>query len=827
MRWRNYNNIMPEDFSELENRLTDTARASLERAGAIAFGNGSPYVGTEHLLLGVLAQNSSLGARVLADSGVTLERAETALDLTPRSFVVVMNERGVSQEIMQTIRTAWQLAIEFGQEFIGTEHLVYSIVSQMEARATQLLKDMNVDIETLRADLEQMFDRQQYESMAEPGATTKSKDMGALEKYGINLTKQALNNELDPVIGREKEIDRMVTILGRRRKNNPALIGEPGVGKTAVVEGLAQRIADGKVPEFLLGRQLFQLDLVAMIAGTKYRGEFEERLQKVLTVLKKHPEIIVFIDELHVLVGAGASEGSMDAANIVKPALARGEIRMIGATTFDEYRKHIEKDMALTRRFQTVVVEEPSVEEAMMMVQGLASRMASHHQVAIEEKVLRQAVELSERYVADRQLPDKAIDVIDEAAALLRSEKAPTSSKKHRYDRQIKQLARKIDIAVEEQNYEQAALHKVQLIQLEETAKKLNSSKGPELELTERYVRRAVAAMTDIPLAHIDHNQLKTLSKLEARLKKHIVGQDDVIDEVSRAIKRARSGLASASRPLGSFVFLGPTGVGKTELARVLAREVFGSEKALIKIDMSELGEKHTASRLVGAPAGYVGYEDGGKLTDSVRRRPYSIVLFDEIEKAHPDVLNLLLQLLEDGQLTDAKGKVVSFRQTIIILTSNVGAEKMVREAELGFQSTTKKQDQHVQDLHERNSKEARRELEDIMRPELLNRFDGIVTFRALTKRAVGRIFDLMASETIALVGAQGRSLRIMPSAKRLMTNEGYDERHGVRPLRRVIERQLVGAVADVLIDGDSQPGDILEARTKNGQVVIEVKKGA
>ncbi len=816
---------MPEDFSELEHKLTDTARASLERAGAIAYGNGSPYVGTEHLLLGVLAQNSSLGARVLADSGVTLERAENALDLTPRSFVVVMTDQGISQEIMQTIRTAWQLATEFGQEFIGTEHLVYSILSQDDARATRLLHDMNVDIGTLRADLEQMFDRQQYESLAEPATSKTSKDMGVLEKYGVDLTRKALDGELDPVIGREKEIDRMVTILGRRRKNNPALIGEPGVGKTAVVEGLAQRITNGKVPEFLHGKRVVQLDLVAMIAGTKYRGQFEERLQKVLGVLRKHPEIIVFIDELHVLIGAGAAEGSMDAANIVKPALARGEIRMIGATTFDEYRKHIEKDAALTRRFQTVTVNEPSVDEAVAMVRGLGSRLAEHHRVTLADDVMRQAVELAERYITDRQLPDKAIDVIDEAAALLRSEKAPMSSKKHRYDRQIKQLARKIDIAVEEQNYEQAAMLKVQMVQLEQQAAGAESSSEPRFELTERYVRRAVAAMTDIPLAHIDQYQLKSLSQLEKRLKKRIVGQDEVVAEVARAIKRARSGLASASRPLGSFIFLGPTGVGKTELARVLADEVFGGEKALIKIDMSELSEKHTASRLVGAPAGYVGYDDGGKLTESVRRRPYSVVLFDEIEKAHPDVLNLLLQLLEDGQLTDAQGKVVSFRQTIIILTSNVGAEKMVREAELGFQSTSQEQSQHMDDLHRRNSREARRELEQMLRPELLNRFDGILTFRALTRPVVGKIFDIMAGEVVSLVAAQGRALKIMPSAKRHLITEGYDEHLGVRPLRRVIERQLVGAVADVLIEGSSQPGDVLEARAKKGQVSIDVRQ--
>lgn len=816
---------MSDDLSELESRLTDTAKASLERAGAIAHRNGSPYVSTEHLLLGVLAQNSSLGAKVLADSGVTLDRAELAIDLTPRSVVMVVVQRGMSQEILQTIRTAWELAIEFGQEFIGTEHLIYSILAQNESRATKLLKTMNIDIETLRGDLEQMFNRQQYESTSEPTSSDRSRDLSAVEKYGVDLTKKAFDGQLDPVVGRDKEIDRMITILGRRSKNNPALIGEPGVGKTAVVEGLAQRIASGKVPEFLVGKKVIQLDLVAMIAGAKYRGQFEERIQKVLAALKRHPEVIVFIDELHLLVGAGASEGSMDAANVLKPALARGEVKMIGATTFDEYRKSIEKDSALSRRFQTVVVDEPSADEATAMVRGLAAKLADHHKVALNDDLIRQAVELAERYVTDRRLPDKAIDVIDEAAALLRSEQAPESSKKQRFATQLKRLARKIDTAVEDQDYEQAAVYKMQMVQLEKQIEELGQIDSPMLEMTERYIRRAVAEMTDVPLAHIDHNQLKLLTKLESRLKKRIIGQDEAVEEVARAIKRARSGLASGKRPLGSFVFLGPTGVGKTGLARALAQEVFGGEKALIKIDMSEFGEKHNVSRLVGAPAGYVGYDDGGKLTDTVKRRPYSVVLFDEIEKAHPDVLNLLLQLLEDGQITDAQGKVISFRQTIIILTSNVGAEKMVREQELGFQSVSSKPDRHMEEVHEKNAREARRELEDMMRPELLNRFDAILTFRALTRPVVGKIFDGIIEEVSALVSEQNRTLKVTPSAKKLLISEGYDEKLGVRPLRRVVERQLVGIVADSLIDGSTQPGDILTVKAKKGEIAIDASR--
>lgn len=813
---------MPEDFSELEHRLTDTARLSLERAGAIASSSGSVFVGTEHLLLGVLAQNSSLGAKVLADSGVTLDRAEMALDLTPQALVVTVVNRGISQEVLQTIRIAWELATEFGQQYIGTEHLVYSILTQREARATKLLRDMNVDIESIRDDLERMFSRQQHESLNQP-TNTRAKETGLLERFGTDLTDRAASGLLDPVIGRDKEIERMITILGRRSKNNPALIGEPGVGKTAVVEGLAQRMVEGKVPDFLSDKRIIQLDLVSMIAGTKYRGQFEERIQKILAILKKRTDIIVFIDELHLLVGAGAAEGSVDAANVLKPSLARGEIHLIGATTFDEYRKYIEKDSALSRRFQTVVVEEPSVDEAVAMVRGLANRLASHHHVRLGDDVLRRAVELAQRYVTDRRLPDKAIDVIDEASALLRSEISPLPSRQQRYAKQIKRLARQIDEAVESQDYERAALLKVQLVRLESQAVDASDQTDELPELTERYMRRAVAAMTDVPLAHIDHDQLKSLVKLESRLKKRIIGQDEAVEQVARVIKRARSGLAPASRPLGSFIFLGPTGVGKTELARVLAREVFGGDKALIKIDMSEFGEKHTASRLVGTPAGYVGYDDGGKLTDTVRRKPYSVILFDEIEKAHPDVLNLLLQLLEDGQITDAQGRVVSFRQTIIILTSNVGAEQMVKESELGFQPASQQGSKHLVDIHQRNERQAKRELEEMMRPELINRFDAILTFQTLSKQAVGRIFDLMVAEVASAVSAQGRRLKILPSAKRLLLDLGYNERYGVRPLRREIEQKLSGALADTLIEGVSHPGDVLEASVKKGEILVNV----
>ena len=817
---------MPEDFSELESRLTETARASLERAGLLAHNDGSSYVGTEHILLGVLAQNSSLGAKILAESGVTLDRAELALNLTAKPLVITVVQKGLSAEVVELIRTSWQLAVEFGQERVGTEHIIYGMLQQREARATKLLRDMNIDIEHLRGSLEDVFDKQQFESLQSDRGTAakKSGDLKILDKFGVDLTRRASEGFLDPVIGRAAEIQRMITVLGRRSKNNPALIGEPGVGKTAVVEGLAQKIADNKVPEFLKGKRLFQLDLTAMIAGTKYRGQFEERLQKVLAVAKKHQEVILFIDELHLLVGTGSAEGSMDAANVLKPALARGEVRLIGATTFDEYRKHIEKDAALSRRFQAVTVAEPSPEEAVAMLKGLSGNLAKHHQVQISDEILAEAVDLSQRYVTERFLPDKAIDVIDEAASLLKSSLPANLSRKDKLSRRIKQLAGKIDAAVEDEDYQRAAEFKMQMRQLEQQAGKLTDEAETRSGLTDEYLRRAISAMTNIPVDRLSLNQMKDLLQLEKRLSQGVLGQGEAIEQLARSIRRNKAGLNRQNGPLGSFIFLGPTGVGKTELARVLAREVFGGDNSLIKIDMSEFSERHTASRLIGAPAGYVGYDDGGKLTDKVRRQPYSVVLFDEIEKAHPDVLNLLLQILEDGKLSDSHGRTVSFRQTIIILTSNVGAEQMVQDSELGFTSSSQ-QKSSSQDRHERNSRAALRELEDFLRPELIGRFDGVITFKPLTRSVVHKIFDNLTADLFEAVKQRGMTLNITPPVKRWLIKQGFDEQRGVRVLRRTIQAELADPLSDVLLSNKAKPGNILETKIDNNKVVIDVKR--
>lgn len=822
-------NNMSDDFAEFVSHLTDNARTSLQHADAIARGYGSAYIGTEHLLLGVLAQGSSVAAKVLADSGVTLDRAELALNLTPRTLVVSTGAKGLSETAKLTLKMSWDVAQEFHQDYLGTEHILYSILSQKNARATVLLRDMNIDVPTLTGELEEFFDRQasDYHQLVDEAATktTKKRRGGALDTFGTDLTAKARAGELDPVIGRDEQQERLVTILSRRTKNNPVLIGEPGVGKTAVVEGLAQRITREDVPDHLLDRRVVQLDLAAMIAGTKYRGEFEERLKKVIDELKDQKNVILFVDELHLIAGAGAAEGALDAANMLKPALARGELHMIGATTLDEYRKHIEKDSALERRFQPIVVKEPSLRDTAAILKGLKSYYEKHHGVTIGDEVIDDAVYMADRYVSERYMPDKAIDVIDEAAALVRVKHSRKPSRIRDFTRQLKNLNEKMDEAVNSEDYERAALYKTRISQLQAKlaeTKESDEKKSPVL-LNGDDIAHAIATMTGIPVKRLQKSEAKLLRNLEKHLAKYIIGQQEAISAVARAMRRSRSGVASSKRPIGSFVFMGPTGVGKTELARVLAREVFGSDDALIKIDMSEFGEKHNTSRLVGAPAGYVGYEDGGKLTDKVRRQPYSVVLFDEIEKAHPDVFHMLLQLLEDGKLTDAKGKEVDFTNTIIILTSNLGAEKMMKESSLGFHAMTKDDQKKLDELHDENAEAARDALSKRMRPELLNRFDAIVTFRALTLKEVGKIFDNLIDELQERLIQKGIHLVITPTAKRYLIKKGYDEKFGARPLRRAIQDELEHQLAEGILDEKYERGTVLTVAARGDKLAINV----
>lgn len=619
----------------------------------------------------------------------------------------------------------------------------------------------------------------------------------------------------------------MVTILSRRTKNNPVLIGEPGVGKTAIVEGLAQRIVREEVPDHLLDKRVIQLDLAAMIAGTKYRGEFEERLKKIVTELKEQKNTIIFIDELHLLVGAGAAEGALDAANMLKPALARGELHMIGATTFDEYRKHIEKDAALERRFQTIVVPEPKIKDTIAIIKGLRPYYEKHHGVTVDDEVIEDAVYMADRYVSERFMPDKAIDVIDEAAALVRVRTGRKPSKVRDYMRQLKNLNEKMDEAVMSEDYERAALYKTRISQITEKLQETReeSERKNPITLTDDDIAHAIATMTGIPVKRVQKSEAKLLHNLEKHLGKHVIGQHEAVERVARAIRRSRSGVASQQRPIGSFVFMGPTGVGKTELAKVLAREVFGSPDALIKIDMSEFSERHNTSRLLGAPAGYVGYEDGGQLTDRVRRQPYSVILFDEIEKAHPEVFQLLLQLLEDGKMTDAKGRKVDFTNTIIILTSNLGADRMMKESSIGFHASTKSDAKKLDEEHATNAAAAQDALSRMMRPELVNRFDAIVTFRALTRREVSKIFDNLINELQERIIRKGLHLVIKPAAKRLLIDKGFDEKFGARPLRRAIQDELEHQLADGILSGEYETGSVLTVGAKKGQITIDVNK--
>ena len=810
------------DYQEFSNFLTDNARQSLAHAGTIARGLGNAYVGTEHLLLGLLAQDSSMGAKLLEGAGVTLDRARIALNLTPKTLVINMGAKGYSETAKLTLKMAYDVAQDYNQDFCGTEHILYSILSQKNARATVLLRDMNVDIDRLTNELEGFLNRQQYDdSEGGPETGRKSRKAGkksTLDSFGTDLTAQARSGKLDPVVGRENQIKRMITILNRRTKNNPVLIGEPGVGKTAIVEGLAQRIVSEDVPDTLLDKRIVMLDLAGMIAGTKYRGEFEERLKKVMAELEDDKKTIVFIDELHLIVGAGAAEGAMDAGNILKPALARGKIQVIGATTTAEYTKHIEKDAALERRFQPIQVPETNPVETLAILKGLRKHYEEFHGVTISDEVLEDTVTLAKRYINDRFMPDKAIDLLDETSAHLRVQKGKTSPEVRKLQKELKLVNARIDEAVDNEDYERAARAKTRASQINQQLEELlkDNKQSKRLNVTSDDIAEVVARITGVPVKKVIKSEAKYLLSLEKNIGRHVIGQAEAVEVVSKAIRRNRSGIGATNRPIGSFIFLGPTGVGKTELARVLAREFFGSENALVKIDMSEFGEHHNVSRLVGAPAGYVGYDEGGQLTDKIRRQPYSLVLFDEIEKAHPDVFNMMLQILEDGYLTDAKGRRIDFTNTIIIMTSNIGAERLQKEASFGFRAERPKDLNDLDAMHEANKDNVLDRLKKEMRPELLNRIDKIVVFRGLTKKDIFRIIDLQIEELRSRLQKQGLSVSLTKQAKEYLLERGYDAKNGVRPLRRLIQDTIEDQMAVELLDQRYQKGDIVHVGTKN-----------
>lgn len=813
------------EFQDFLNHLTDNALQSLKHADAIARSFGSAYVGTEHLLLGVLAQDSSMGAKLLEGAGVTLDRARLALNLTPKTLVINMGAKGLSETAKHTLKMAYDVAQDFNQEYCGTEHILYSILSQKNARATILLRDMNIDVDALTSELEQFLNRQQYEesggTSAGEGRKAKKQRKTALDFFGTDMTAMARSGKLDPVVGREAQIKRVVTILNRRTKNNPVLIGEPGVGKTAIVEGLAQRIIAEDVPDSLLDKRIVMLDLAGMIAGTKYRGEFEERLKKIMTELENDKKTIVFIDELHLIVGAGAAEGAMDAGNILKPALARAKIQMIGATTTAEYTKHIEKDAALERRFQPVQVPEATMPESIAILKGLRKHYEAFHGVKVSDEVLEDTAHLAKRYINDRFMPDKAIDLLDETAAHIRVDKGKTSPEVRQLQKELKLVNTRREEAAEAEDYERAAEYKTKASRIAEELAKLEADdkQAKKLVMGSDDVAQVVARITGVPVQKVIRSEAKYLLNLEKSISKHVVGQSEAVEAVARAVRRNRSGISSGKRPIGSFIFLGPTGVGKTELARVLAREFFGSDDALVKIDMSEFSERHNVSRLVGAPAGYVGYDDSGQLTEKIRRQPYSLVLFDEIEKAHPEVFNMLLQILEDGNLTDAKGRKIDFTNTIVIMTSNIGAEKLQKEASLGFHVVSRTDQKDLDALHAANKDKVLDELKKMMRPELLNRIDKVIVFRALTQKDIFRIIDLQVDELRTRLLKKGIGLEVTAAAKQYLLDNGYDSKNGVRPLRRLLQDTLEDHIALSLLDNSYHKGDIVKVSTKGGRL--------
>jgi len=795
-------------------KFTDRARKVLTLAQDEAQRFNHNYIGTEHLLLGLVREGEGVAARVLENMNVELAKVRTAVEfIIGRGDRPVVGEVGLTPRAKRVIELAIDEARRLGHNYIGTEHLLLGLVREGEGIAAGVLESLGVNLDKVRHEVIRVLSQS---SSAGPAPEVKrASKTPTVDQLGINLTDAARAGKLDPVIGREKEIERVIQILSRRTKNNPALIGEPGVGKTAIAEGLAHRIVAGDVPETLLNKRVLTLDIGSLVAGTKYRGEFEERLKKIIEELRNTNDAILFIDELHTLVGAGAAEGAIDAANILKPPLARGELQCIGATTLDEYRKYIERDAALERRFQPVMVEEPTLEQSVEILMGIRERYEQHHKVTITDEAVKAAVDLSVRYITSRHLPDKAIDLIDEAASRVRLRHATAPPALREAQKDLARVSKEKDAAINNQEYEEAAAMREAEATARETVETLRAQwqsevSGDRPKVDEEEIAQIVAMWTGIPVTRIAQEESQRLLNMEEALHGRVIGQEEAIGIVSKAVRRARAGLKDPKRPIGSFIFLGPTGVGKTELAKALAEFMFGSEDALIKIDMSEFMERHNVSRLVGAPPGYVGFDEGGQLTEAVRRKNYCVILLDEVEKAHPEVFNILLQILEDGQLSDAKGRRVDFRNAIIIMTSNLGAKQLQTNSSLGFRSMGETDLARAEISHELMKEKVAAELKQNFRPEFLNRIDATVVFRSLTVQEITQIVDLMLTRVSDQLRAQQMQLEVTQAAKEHIIKLGYDVAYGARPLRRVIQNMIEDVLAEHLLLGKYEPGSTI-----------------
>ncbi len=816
-------------------RFTEKAIKVIMLAQEEARRLGHNFVGTEQVLLGLIGEGTGIAAKTLKSMGVNLKDARIEVEkIIGRGSGFVAVEIPFTPRAKRVLELSWDEARQLGHNYIGTEHLLLGLIREGEGVAARVLENLGVDLNKVRSNVVKMLgDSKPQTTGAGVGTSSSSSSQvskvktPSLDEFGTDLTQAAAEQRLDPVVGREKEIERVIQILARRTKNNPVLLGEPGVGKTAVAEGLAIRIVNNEVPDILENKKIIQLDMGLLIAGTKYRGEFEERLKKIMDEIRQAGNVILVIDEMHTLIGAGAAEGAIDAANILKPALSRGEIQVIGATTSDEYRKYIEKDSALERRFQPVIIEEPSIDETIEIIRGLKFKYEEHHNLHISDEAIVAATKLSSKYINDRFLPDKAIDVIDEASSKVRLKVCTLSPEGKELDKELREIIKEKEDAIRNQEFERAsalrddeANMKDRIREVSEEWRRQNDANKPTV--TEDDVAEVIATMTGVPVTKLTEGESERLLKLEDTLHARVIGQSDAVTAIAKAIRRARVGLKSPNRPIGSFIFSGPTGVGKTELAKALAEAIFGSEDNMIRVDMSEFMEKHSTAKLIGSPPGYVGYDDGGHLSELVRKKPYSVILFDEIEKAHPDVFNIMLQILDDGRLTDAKGRHINFKNTVIIMTSNVGASMIATQGRLGFSAA----DDAKKDKYEKLKETVNEELKKAFRPEFLNRIDDIIVFSHLSKEEIRQIVDLMMKDLFKRLSERELSIEVTDEVKDFLAKDGYNEAYGARPLRRLIQKKIEDPLAEEILTNAYKPGDTIVLKLKDDEIVFERKAG-